>query len=289
MGVVAPSGAVNREEIEAGIARLEAAGFRVRVGRATWKRFGYFAGTDEERVSDLLEMFLDPSVDAVFAARGGYGCARLLPLLDPRILRSHAKVFVGSSDCTALLQFLVDRCGMVAFHGPVVSTLATNQEALTGLLAVLAGDGERVVSLPRCLRPGKAEGVLRGGCLSILVSLLGTPFAPRVEPTVWFFEDVNEKPYRIDRMLTQWSQAGLWRGTTAVLWGEMVGCTGPQTSWDVWEVISRHTEPLGVPVAGGVPSGHGRSVLTLPLGVRVRIADERLEFLDPCVLPAMAI
>ncbi|MDZ7379498.1 MAG: hypothetical protein ONB06_09150, partial [candidate division KSB1 bacterium] len=119
--------------------------------------------------------------------------------------------------------------------------------------------------------------------------LLGTPFAPRVEPTVWFFEDVNEKPYRIDRMLTQWSQAGLWRGTTAVLWGEMVGCTGPQTSWDVWEVISRHTEPLGVPVAGGVPSGHGRSVLTLPLGVRVRIADERLEFLDPCVLPAMAV
>ncbi len=283
MGIVAPAGAVNRDEVEGGIARLEAAGFRVRLGRSLWARFGYFAGTDEERARDLVELFLDPSVDAVFAARGGYGCARLLPLLDPRVLRSHAKIFVGSSDCTALLQFLVDHCGIVAFHGPVVSALARRQQALDGLLEVLAGRARRVLALPRSLRRGEGEGVLRGGCLSILTSLLGTPFAPKLERTIWFFEDVNEKPYRIDRMLTQWSQAGLWHGTTGVLWGEMAGCTGPEGSWDVWDVVARHTSPLGVPVAGEVPSGHGTGILTLPLGVRARLADDRLEFLEPWV------
>ncbi len=276
---------MRRDEVEAGIARLEAAGFRVRVGAALWRRLGYLAGSDAERVRDLTEMFLDPAVDAVFAARGGYGCTRLLPLLDPQLLRSHAKIFVGSSDCTALLQFLVDHCGIVAFHGPVVATLAGREEALTGLLKVLAGSHDTTVRLPRILRGGHAEGVLRGGCLSILTSLLGTPFAPKEQRTVWFFEDVNEPPYRIDRMLTQWSQAGCWRGTTGVLWGEMMGCTGPEGSWDVWEVIAQHTEPLGVPVAVGLPSGHGANTLTLPLGVHVRLAEESLQFLEPCVVP----
>ncbi|MCX8071333.1 MAG: LD-carboxypeptidase [Candidatus Binatia bacterium] len=283
VGVVAPAGAVKRDEVESGVALLEGAGYRVRLGASVWKRFGYFAGTDEERLRDLMDMFGNPEIDAIFAARGGYGCARLLPFIDPDFIRSHAKVFVGSSDCTALLQFFVDRCGVVAFHGPVVAAFSSRPESMNGLLRMLTGKTEAAIALPPPLRGGKAEGALRGGCLSILASLLGTPFAPTVEPTVWFFEDVNEKPYRIDRMLTQWSQAGLWQSTEAVLWGEMVGCTAPSGSWDVWQVIERHMQELSVPVVTGIASGHGSSRLTLPMGVRVRVANDRLEFLQPWV------
>ncbi|GIW45995.1 MAG: peptidase S66 [Candidatus Binatia bacterium] len=283
IGIVAPAGAVRRDEIEAGVALLEARGFRVRLGESLWKQFGYLAGTDQERARDLVEMFLDPNVDAIFAARGGYGSARLLPLLDAHLLRAHPKIFVGSSDCTALLQFLVDRCRMVAFHGPVVAAFARREGALDGLVRMLTGEGPWAIRLPRVLHDGAGEGILRGGCLSILVSLLGTPFAPKAEAAVWFFEDVNEKPYRVDRMLTQWGQAGLWAGTTAVVCGEMIGCNGPADSWDVWDVVVQHTAPLGVPVAGGLPSGHGASTCTLPLGIRIRVTRGELEFLEPWV------
>lgn len=285
VGVIAPGGVVHRPEVEAGIASLESAGFRVRPGRALWKHHGYLAGTDRERAQDLIEMFLDHEVQAVFAARGGYGCTRLLPLLDPAMFRTQNKIFVGSSDCTALLEFLVDRCGIVAFHGPVVSSFAGRPGALDGLLSVLAGTGPRLVCAPRCLRPGRGEGILRGGCLSILQALLGTPFSPTSEPTVWFFEDIDEKPYRIDRMLTQWGQAGLWQTARGTVWGEMVSCEARGSGWDVWQVILEHTGALRIPVAAGLPSGHGASTVTLPFGVRVRLVDAALEFLEPWVSP----
>ncbi len=289
MGVIAPAGAVPREDLEAGIALLEAKGLRVRLGASVWKRHGYLAGTDEERARDLVEMFVDPNVRAVFAARGGYGCTRLLPHLDAALLRNHAKIFVGSSDCSALLTFLVDRCGMVAFHGPVVTGLARRSDALDRLLEVLSGKASSHVQAPRCLRPGRGEGTLRGGCLSVLGALVGTPWAPAVhEPTIWFFEDVNEKPYRIDRLLTQWMQAGLWAATRGIVWGEMVDCDAPGNGWDIWTVIQERTAFLGVPMAAELPSGHGAGTITLPLGIHVRLADAQLEYLEPWVIPGVA-
>jgi muramoyltetrapeptide carboxypeptidase len=282
IGVVSPAAAVDELGLRTGVQLLEKGGFRVRLGAATLKKTGYFAGTERERVADLHEMFRDPEVKAIITARGGYGSGRLLPLIDPAIVRECPKIFVGHSDLTFLLNDFMRRAALVTFHGPMVAGLQQRPEAAAALLAMLSGD--RVgwhQPAQAVVQPGTAEGLLVGGSLSIIVSSLGTPYAVETRERLLFLEDVNEKPYRIDRMLTQLCQAGALDGVAGVIFGEMTGCVAADNERvTVRDVIAEAFASVSYPVAFGLPSGHGKGTLTLPLGVRARLAGERLTLLE---------
>lgn len=282
IGVVAPAGAIEAAGIGAGGHVLEQAGYRVRFGDSVFKRAGYLAGSDRERVADLEDMFRNPEIRAIFAARGGYGSGRLLPHLDLEVVRNHAKIFVGYSDLTFLLTHLVQGAEVVAFHGPMVMGLAQHLDGTKRLLALLGGDrSDWNVHAAEILQPGTAEGVIVGGCLSALVASLGTPYEIQTAGRLLFIEDVNEKPYRIDRMLTQLHQAGKLDAVAGVIFGEMAGCTAePDESMTVWDVIRQAFAAATYPVAAGLPTGHGRGAVTLPLGIRARLAGERLTLLE---------
>jgi muramoyltetrapeptide carboxypeptidase len=282
IGVVAPAGAVDEADLQAGMRLLEAAGFRVQLGAAVGEQAGYLAGTDRQRAADLHEMFRASHVKAIIAARGGYGAGRLLPLVDPEIVRQHPKIFVGHSDITFLLNDVVQRAGLVSFHGPMVTGFAKRRDAVEHLLSVLTGDRTRWHEPAReVIQPGTAEGQLVGGCLSAIVATLGTPYAIDSRGCLLFLEDVNEKPYRVDRMLTHLRQAGVLNGVAGVIFGEMTGCIATENERvSVRDVITEAFAHAPYPVAFGLPSGHGLGTLTLPLGVRARLAGERLTLLE---------
>jgi muramoyltetrapeptide carboxypeptidase len=282
IGVVAPAGAVDEASLEAGVRVLETAGFRVRLGKAVRKKSGFLAGSDAERAADLHDMFCDPEVKAIITARGGYGSGRLLPLLDPAALREHPKIFIGHSDITFLLNDFVQRAGLVTFHGPLITGLPQRPEAVEHLFTMLTG--ERIgwnEAAREVVQPGTAEGPLAGGCLSVIVATLGTPYAVQTHGCLLFLEDVNEKPYRIDRMLTQMRQAGALDYVAGIIFGEMSGCVAAEYERvSVRDVIAETFADAPYPVAFGLPSGHGAGTLTLPLGVRARLAGERLTLLE---------
>lgn len=281
IGVVAPGAAVEAAAVEAGVRVLERAGYRVRVGDAVGKQSGYLAGSDAERLADLQAMFADRTVKAVLAARGGYGSGRLLPHLDLEQARRQVKVVVGYSDVTFLLMELVQRANLVVFHGPMVADFSANPNGADALLRLLAGDRTLWNLRAReIVQPGTAEGVIVGGCLSILVAGLGTPHAIETKGRLLFLEDVNEKPYRVDRMLTQLRQAGKLEGVAGVLFGDMTGCGHAGDAVTVRDVIREAFAGARYPVVFGLPTGHGGGTATLPLGVRARLAGERLNLLE---------
>jgi muramoyltetrapeptide carboxypeptidase len=284
---------VDREALERGIAALGDLGYRVVLGESVGARQGYLAGSDDLRCRDVVRMFAAADVRAIFCARGGFGVTRWLPSLDPATLARHPKIFVGYSDVSPLLVTLVQRSGMVAFHGPMVAadlgwraggarsqvredlTLAEGLDdgSRRQLLALLTGERGFELEVPRVVRPGSARGTLIGGCLSLLAATAGTPHALRGDGNILFLEDVAEPTYRIDRMLTQLQQSGAFAGVRGIVFGLMTGC-GPdgagidRMSLIVGELAAR----LGVPVGAGLPSGHGRPNLTLPFGMEAELA-----------------
>ncbi|MBI3785200.1 MAG: LD-carboxypeptidase [Deltaproteobacteria bacterium] len=282
IGVISPAAAVDESQLAAGIGVLEGAGFRVRLGPSTTKRAGYLAGSDRERLTDLYTMLRDPEVKAILPARGGYGSGRLLPLLDLDIVRASPKIFAGHSDISFLLNHFVQRADLVTFHGPMITNLPVQPHGATSLLAMLSGErcGWYEVA-PEIIQPGTAEGPLAGGCLSVVVSALGTPYAVDTRGVLLFLEDVNEKPFRIDRMLTQLRQARALDDVAGVIFGEMSGCTaGEGERVSVRDVIAEAFVGAKYPVVFGFPSGHGAGAFTLPFGVRARLAGERLALLE---------
>jgi muramoyltetrapeptide carboxypeptidase len=281
IGVVAPAAAVDGAAVEAGVRLLERAGYRVTVGAGVGKQAGYLAGSDAERLADLDAMFADRNVRAVLAARGGYGSGRLLPQLDLEQARRQAKIVVGYSDITFLLTELVQRANLVVFHGPMVADFAANPNGAETLLRLLGGDRTLWNLRAReIIQPGTTEGVIVGGCLSILVAGLGTPYAVETKGRLLFIEDVNEKPYRVDRMLTQLRQAGKLDGVAGVMFGDMTGCGHAGDAVTVRDVIREAFTGARYPVVFGLPTGHGGGTATLPLGVRARLAGERLNLLE---------
>ncbi len=281
IGIAAPAAAVDRAAVEAGVGVLERAGYRVRVGEAVFRQAGYLAGSDAERLADLHALLADRAVRAIICARGGYGSGRLVPQLDIELARRQAKIVVGYSDITFLLTQLVQRAGMVAFHGPMLADFPANAAGSEALLRLLAGDRTLWNLRAReIVQPGTSEGVLVGGCLSILVAGLGTPYAIETKGRLLFLEDVNEKPYRVDRMLTQLRQAGKLDGVAGVLFGDMTGCGHAGDAVTVRDVIREAFASARYPVVFGLPTGHGGGAVTLPLGVRARLAGERLHLLE---------
>jgi muramoyltetrapeptide carboxypeptidase len=291
IGVISPAAAVQAETLRRGCEELERLGFSVRVGPHALDRHRFLAGTDRDRADELTAMFHDPAVRAIFCSRAGYGSGRLLPLLDFSALARTPKIFLGFSDVTLLLNAFVQRCGLVCFHGPVVAgEFATGFSAhsLSHLLGLLTtGTGAERLTFPTVIRDGVAEGRLLGGCLSLLVTTLGTPFALDTTDAILFIEDVGEKPYRVDRMLTHLKQAGKLDNLAGVIFSSMSGCLGDTNDPVLLlSVIADVFSDYSYPVGFGLPAGHGGDNLVLPLGTQVRLdaTQRHLTFLEPAVL-----
>jgi muramoyltetrapeptide carboxypeptidase len=278
VGIVAPAGPVDEKELRRGAAELESLGFAVSIPEGLFERRGFTAGTLERRLEMLQCLYADEAVAAIWCARGGAGAGRLLGRLDEDLLRAHAKLVVGYSDITYLHLYL-SRLGLVTLHGPMVAReLAAASYDRASLWHAVTGEGSPYVAgeddlVP--LREGHGEGVLRGGCLSILAAAAGTPWAlaPKGEDTILFLEDVDERPYRIDRMLLQLRESGAFAGVRGVVFGDMKGCA-PRLDepYRLEDVLLEALEDLEVPLALGLSSGHSSSpAVTLPLGVRARL------------------
>ncbi len=290
VGVCAPSGWVRPDRIAEGVAVLRGAGLRVKVGASLHARTGYLAGSDAARAADLNALVADPEVDLILAARGGFGAGRIVPMLDLAPLREQPKPIVGFSDITAL-HLAWRRAGVVSVHGPVAADIG-ELPGLLDRLRNLAGPVTQPADGPelRTVVPGRAEGIVVGGNLSLLAAACGTPWQLRAEGAILLVEDLREAPYRIDRMLTQLAQAGALDGIVGAVIGELVGCDAPPppegeealpqpSGHDV--LAARFTE-MGVPCFAGLACGHGRRRLAVPLGLRARVDADAcaLEVLD---------
>ena len=279
IAVVAPASPFNRDEFEAGIAELRRLGFEPVYDDSVFARKRYVAGEAAVRAAALRAAWLDPSIAAVIGVRGGYGSAQLLPLLDSDEMRECCKAFVGYSDLTALLTFFTTTIGMVAFHGPMLAgrlgagAARYDEQSFTRALCRRQPMGELSAPGLEAVRAGEAAGVLLGGTMTQLLASLGTPraFDPP-QGYVLFLEEVGERPYRLDRMVTQLAQAGLLAQASAVVVGELPRCDEPSGDPTARDVIRDLFADFPGPVLFGFPSGHtAGAAVTLPLGVRARV------------------
>ncbi len=268
--IVAPSGPVPREPFLAGLAVLGAR-YDVRHDEGIFARAGYLAGDDARRLAELTRALADPDIRAVVMARGGYGLLRLLPFVDPGSLAAHPRVLVGFSDGTALLAAAA-RAGIVSIHGPVVTQLGNlsteDQRALFERIetpgpAPLLSELEEII-------PGRVQGRLLGGNLEVFSRLLGTPYLPEVAGAILFFEDLGERPYRLDRLVTHLDLAGLFSAASAVVLGDFSGCREPEPtraeSPTADQVLIERLGRLPIPVVRGGAFGHGTRNRALPYG-----------------------
>jgi muramoyltetrapeptide carboxypeptidase len=283
LAVVAPASAFERAAFEQGLAEIRRLGFEPVYEPSVFARKRYLAGSAEVRAAALRRAWADPSIAGLIGVRGGYGSAQVLPLLDAEEIRRARKPLVGSSDLTALLTFSVGQAGVVAFHGPMlVGRLARGEagydrESLLSALCRREPLGELAPSGLETIRPGEASGLLLGGTVTQLLASLATPFAFDPPPGyVLFFDEVGERPYRLDRMVTQLIQAGLLGRAAAIVIGELPDCDEPGGAPTAREVMADVLADFPGPVVFGFPSGHTRGpAMTLPLGVACRVVADR--------------
>jgi len=280
LGIAAPGGPVDVERLRAGESMLRAAGFEVYKRDDLLACEGYLAGDDARRASELMELVGDPEIGGILCARGGYGCDRILPMLDAGAFRRAAKPLVGYSDITALLLWQRRCAGLMGFHGPMLDHGADlDRAALEHLIRQLTAEGDLPAALRgRALVGGLATGRIVGGSLTLLAASIGSPWELDTRGAILLIEDVGERPYRIDRMLQQLRAAGKFEGVAAVGVGVFESCIDeryPQP--DVDTVIENALRPLDVPVVCGLPFGHVRANYAWPMGGRATIDGTRGE------------
>lgn len=294
VAVVAPASNLKADYLARGVAELERLGFRVKHRADILDKAWYTAGSDQRRADELMEAFADPEVKAVWAARGGYGVMRMLPLLDEAVLRANPKVFIGYSDLTALHLYLYRRLGWVTFHGPMaakdlaqisaqISESREEHYDRRSLLAALTQAqpmGEIKSPKIEMLHPGAGQpvsGRLLGGCLSLIAAMMGTPDELDTRGSILFLEDTGTRPYALDRMLQQLRLAGKFDEVRGIVFGEMTDCAQhAEQGYSIQDVLADCTADLGVPVMFGLPSGHSPiGNLTLPLGVMATLEAKR--------------
>jgi muramoyltetrapeptide carboxypeptidase len=290
VGIVAPASNVKREMLEAGCDGLRRAGYEPFYFESILDQDLYFAGSAERRARELEDMFVRDDIRAIVCARGGYGSNYLLPAINLKKIAKHPKIFVGYSDLTTLLTSFADSADFVTFHGPMVAKdfADANGVDLTSWRHALSGAEEWEIGEGSGAKPlvaGEAEGILYGGCLSILVAALCTPYDIRTAGTILFMEDLAAKPYQIDRMLMQLKLAGKLQDVRGIIFGEMIDCRqSPTQDYTLEDVVLRIVGDLGIPVAFGLRSGHvSRANITLPIGLKARLevgGEVRLKILE---------
>lgn len=293
LALVTPGSYITEVELMQSIENLQQLGFNAVYSEKLLLQNGYFSSTDADRAKDLIDMFKRKDVSGIVCARGGYGCARILPLLDYDVIKSNPKVFIGYSDVTAIHLGILKKTGLITFHGPVATStfndftieyfdnvLLTPQKG-TVLKNSTIGEDENIYGVTT-LVSGEGEGNLTGGNLSIVVSLIGTDFDIETKNKIIFLEEIGEEPYRIDRMLTQMIQAGKFEYAAGVALGIFKNCESKldnpsfENSLTLMEVLRDRLGNLKIPVVYGMSFGHVKDKFTIPVGINVRLnADEQ--------------
>jgi muramoyltetrapeptide carboxypeptidase len=290
IGVVAPSSPQRDDErLKAGIRYFESLGYRVRTGEHLWKRYGYLAGTDEERIDDLNAMIRDPDVRMIIGGRGGYGVTRILDRIDYRALRRDPKIVAGFSDLTALGCAILAKSRLVSYSGAMPGVDFWNVDdidqfaeesfwkAVTSNKALgrIAGTTEYPI---RPMVKGRAEGWLLPGNLTLLASITGTPYLPKMRGAILLIEEIGEEAYRVDRLLSQLRNAGHFEQIVGLAFGAFTGTDPRRVSVDplpIEDVLAHYATLAGVPAITDVPFGHIKGKVTLPVGVPARIDGTR--------------
>ncbi|MBE3576723.1 MAG: LD-carboxypeptidase [Limnochordales bacterium] len=308
VAVVAPASPVDPIALERGLTLLTAWGLQPVLGEAIYLQHGYLAGPDHLRAADLNRFLADPSIAAILCARGGYGSLRILPLIDWAAARRNPKILVGFSDITALHLAFWKEAGWRTFHGPMVEIhdpsgqmhaynvrnlhAALFGQAFPGVIPWPDASEAPDAPVPLTIVPGRAEGRLLGGNLEVLTRLIGTRWQPDFRGAILVLEDVDEAPYRIDRMLVQLKLAGLLDGVAGILFGHSPTCekaSNDRPSLTLIEILRELLTPLAIPVLYGFPCGHSRYRATLPLGTLARLDSESatLTVLEPATEDAV--
>lgn len=291
VALVAPAGPLSNEEEFARAAQIvRSLGLVPRICEHARAKQGYLAGSDRERADDFNAAARDPHVRGIFALRGGYGTMRLLDAVDYDALASDPKVVLGYSDLTALLNAITQRTGLVTFHGPVAALSQFTGNELGWLRrAVMQAEpiGELIASGASVIAGGTAAGVLRGGNLSLVVSLLGTPYEIDTAGALLVLEEVEEAPYRIDRMLTQLRLSGALAKAAGVLVGTCANCDvgeeHPYAAMPLQATLHDRLGDLGIPVISELPIGHAGEQWTLPVGLRASMTERGIRIDSPAV------
>ena len=293
IGFLAPASSFSREAFERGCNRLREMGYEPVFSPEIFARDLYFAGSAERRLNELTSLLVRDDIAALICVRGGYGSNYLLEKLDFNLFTQHPKIFLGCSDITSLLTAITDRTGLITFHGPMIAKDISDgsfegaswSNALEG-----AESWEIGTAGVEVLRSGQAQGRLYGGCLSMLVASLGTPFEVETEGKILFIEDIGEKPFRIDRMLMHLHLAGKLKGVRGFIFGEMLDCRPPAgETYILQQVILRVLRDYEVPIVHGLKSGHVSSNnITLPIGVQAELTARSegvaLKILEPATI-----
>ena len=290
IGIIAPAGAVDSNELEKGLKAVKRMGFSPVLSQHVGNKKRTMAGTDSERAFDLMTMFADSEIKGIFCARGGYGSNRILPLLTSKVIRDNPKVFVGSSDITALHIFLNQKCSLHTFHGPMIAgsfgrrDMKKSQKSFAEILMGKTSAKKMSSSKVKIIQPGQAKGELAGGCLSLICRSLRTLHEIKTDNKILLIEDVNEPYYKLDGMLWQLKQAGKLKNLKGVFLGEMIGCR-PSNKNDgpLEHIIKEIFSEYSYPILMNAPIGHGDEMWTLPLGVKATMNSKTKSLvLDSC-------
>ena len=278
VGLISPAGIIDAEDIEDAKKALAALGLKTKLGTHVLDRYGYLAGKDIDRAQDVNNMFRDKSVKAIIAMRGGWGCNRILHLLNYSQIRSNPKIILGYSDITSLLLAIYARSRVVTFHG-AVATSTWNDFTVDYFKRVLF-NGENVImqnvnnneGRREVISSGKAKGKLVGGNLSVLAAMIGSPYLPSWNRNILFLEDIGEDVYKVDRMLTQLKNAGVLARMSGFIFAQCTNCKpGDEPTFALMQVLSEHIKPLNIPAWYGSMVGHIKDKFTMPVGVDVEI------------------
>jgi muramoyltetrapeptide carboxypeptidase len=296
IGLVSPASRVaDPTRIDRAVRYLEGLGYRTMVGKNALRLHGYLAGTDSERVADIHAMFADPEVKAIFCIRGGYGTPRLLPSIDYRLIRQNPKIFVGYSDITALHLAFWRKAELVSFHGSMagVDMFEPMDPFTEELFWRILTSNVKLGRIPfpdppTPLVPGKGTGRLLGGNLALVSAVVGTGYIPRFDDSILYLEDIGEDPYRVDRMLTQLRGAGILKRCAGIIIGHFTDCVPKDPAAPTFtteEVIREYLVSAGRPTLLGVPFGHEKRNIPIPVGLRARVngSEGTLEYLEGAV------
>lgn len=288
-GVISPAYIPDSERMQKGFAYLQNRQITVKKGKNLGKEYGYFAGTDNERLADLHDMYADDQVDLIICARGGWGGLRLLDKIDYQLIKNNPKPLIGYSDITTLQLAIWTKCAVPSLSGPMIGVemgkgiLPFTETHFWQQIFNTMNDYKFKIepSETSVLVDGKAEGLLLGGCLSLVSHLLGTPYSPDYKGSILFLEDIGEKPYKIDRYLAHLQQAGIFDEINGLIIGNFIDCEEEEDerSFSLDEIFNFYFSSASFPVVINFPYGHGDKKFTMPVGVSVKLHTESAELI----------
>lgn len=287
VGIVATSSHITQERIDEGMQALTAMGFVPRLHDKATARHGQFAGDEQTRVAALHDFFIDPTIKGIIAMHGGNGAVHLLDMIDYGLIRANPKIIVGFSDVTALLNAITAKTGLITFHGPTLTRLAKIEPASREqFYTLLTGQPPSPITAKACVRTGHAEGILIGGNLSALQTLIGTPYAYIPDGAIMLIEDINDHLSRYDRMLGHFKNARWFEKLSGIVIGEFLNSLdNPDRpfTFTLEERLQTLAADYDFPILTGAPVGHGDNLVTLPIGGRVKIDGKSLKLLEDVV------